>query len=164
MTFCRISGSRTPTVLHNTVLPITSVPYQVTQHFGFCMLDGCGEAWTMVGRFWICFKPITFHTGSNTSLNSIISLGQPQFPVALQLYLVPSANGEEGDPDRWKCMHCHLWSRRCHTRVSSLCCVWAWPCLSRHKMVQVNNVADVAQKWKEICRLWKSFVFLMATS
>ena len=32
-------------------------------------------------------------------------------------------------PDRWKCTHCHLLSRRCHTLVSSLCWVCACPCL-----------------------------------
>ena len=30
---------------------------------------------------------------------------------------------------RWKWTHSHLPSRRYHTRVSSFCCVWAWPCL-----------------------------------
>lgn len=42
-------------------------------------------------------------------------------------------------PDRWKWTFSHLPSRRYHTRVSSLCCVCACPCLKSNSIKFKKN-------------------------
>lgn len=56
-------------------------------------------------------------------------------------------------PDRWKWTFSHLPSRRYHTRVSSLCCVCACPCLKSNsikfkKKIQSNFLPEAKRQRK----------------
>ena len=75
----------------------------------------------------------------------LLKLYFPKKVVSKCFYLWANVKGEEPvTPERWKWTFCHLLSRLCHTRVSSDCWVWAWPCL-QHKHFHIGSVGKTTQ-------------------
>lgn len=69
--------------------------------------------------------------------------------------------GVKGEPERWKWTLCHLPSRRCHTRVSSLCCECATPLLKAHNQALPHR--DYVKGGRNLPKNWYFRQFSLIT-